>query len=282
MQPRRLHKERVDQEVVRERYKLTKDVKLPDEPEIIYLASGKVTDVDEEESTVVGVINTADIDSYDEIVLPKGGNFERYLKNPVVMWAHSYEIPPIGTNMWLKGGRKRITAKTVFDTVRDFPEEVFGLYVRSVIKGWSIGFLSIESHKPDEKELEKNDWPSTLWRVYDKWELLEYSAVPIPSNPAALSKVVEKGVSVEIEEAVSNEDWPEYFLSQFVESEGEDKVLDVEEGDKEEVKEVAKVPKRVRKILIPKTPIVRRFLGVDEAFVARAVKEELFRLRGKI
>jgi hypothetical protein len=55
-----------------------------------------------------------------------------------------------------------------------------------------VGFIPVEFEDTDQKELEKNkDLPK---RIYKKWELLEYSAVPIPSCPEALTLAIEKNM----------------------------------------------------------------------------------------
>ncbi len=37
---------------------------------------------------LTAVINTSEIDRYQTIIEPRGGDFENYRKNPVLLWAH--------------------------------------------------------------------------------------------------------------------------------------------------------------------------------------------------
>jgi hypothetical protein len=50
------------------------------------------------------------------------------------------------------------------------------------LRAWSIGFepLRVTPHRRGVR--------------YDEWNLLEYSAVPVPENPRALTVAVQKGI----------------------------------------------------------------------------------------
>jgi HK97 family phage prohead protease len=156
------------------------------------------TEVDSEERTVTAVISTSGVDRDSEVVLPKGGNFENYLKNPVVLWAHDYSDTPVGKTLWLKAVRDKITAKVQFAET-DKAEEVYQLFKGGFLNAFSISFMPAEdgSHPPTPKEIEKHpEWASAR-RIYDKWELLEYSPVPVPANPEALATAIKsKGISL--------------------------------------------------------------------------------------
>jgi hypothetical protein len=41
-------------------------------------------------------LSTFDLDRYGERIDPAGWDFSRYMDNPVVQWAHRYDIPAIG------------------------------------------------------------------------------------------------------------------------------------------------------------------------------------------
>jgi HK97 family phage prohead protease len=154
------------------------------------------TKVDDDERTVTAVISTDLVDRDNEVMLPKGGNFEQFLKNPVVPWAHSYHEPPIGKAEWLTRGRKQINAKVQFaDTA--FAEEIFQLFKGGYLNAFSIGFIPKNSHAPTPDEIKKKPEWAEARRIIDEWELLEFSAVPVPANPEALATAVKsKSVSV--------------------------------------------------------------------------------------
>jgi phage head maturation protease len=144
--------------------------------------------VDAQHYTVRAVISTSDPDRAGDVVVPTGlRNLEEYLLNPVVLWAHQRgPIPPIGMCLWLDVQPRRIVAETRFARGVPLAEDIFRLYEQGILRGWSIGFV------PREVQREVRRDGSTGLRIVS-WDLLEYSAVPIPENPAALTLALEKG-----------------------------------------------------------------------------------------
>lgn len=167
-------------------------------------------EVDDDERTVTAVISTSAVDREKEVLLPKGADFEQYEKNPVVLWAHDYREPPIGRALWIKNTRKNITAKVKFAETEK-ADEVYQLFRGKFLNAFSVGFLPAEdgSHPPTPDEVKKNpDWAEAR-RIYDKWELLEFSAVPVPANPEALATAVkskELAISKETQDELGIED----------------------------------------------------------------------------
>ncbi len=160
-----------------------------------FIAESKGTDDEERSSTEL--INTADIDRDNEILLPKGAVLDHFKKNPQVLWAHDYRQPPIGRAAWVKRdtASKGLLAKTIYATT-DFAEEIWQLVSGKFLPARSVGFIPIESHEPDEKEIARHPERAGARRVYDKWELLEYSVVPVPSNRQALQVAIGKDMKL--------------------------------------------------------------------------------------
>ena len=134
------------------------------------------------------VITTVDPDRSGDVVVPTGvKNLEEYLLNPVVLWAHDrFRVPPIGTCNWVDVQPRRIVAETRFAEGISFAEDVFKLYDRGVLRGWSIGFVPRKAYRKPHAA------GSSLY--VQEWDLLEYSAVPIPENPGAVTVALEKGL----------------------------------------------------------------------------------------
>jgi hypothetical protein len=135
--------------------------------------------------TVRSVITTGQPDRAGDVVVPTGlTNAEAYLiDNPVVLWAHNrVAVPPIGRCDWLDLQPHRVVAQTTFARGVAFAEDVFRLYELGVLRGWSIGFVPRQADRRPGGGLHVK-----------RWELLEYSAVPIPENPGALTVALEKG-----------------------------------------------------------------------------------------
>jgi hypothetical protein len=153
------------------------------------LARGTVT-IDPDALTVHAVITTAAPDRAGDVIEPAGlRNAEEFLRNPVVLWAHQRALPPVGTCARLDVGDDRIVAVTRFARGVPFAEDLFRLYEQGVLRGWSIGFV------PRRATLLPPS-PRTGRRglKVSEWDLLEYSAVPVPENPEALTLAVRKGV----------------------------------------------------------------------------------------
>lgn len=130
----------------------------------------------------IGSCEHADRDG--DVILASGWELGNYKKNPVFLWAHDYSIPPIGraTNVF------RQADKLIFDI--EFPEkgiytradEVYELYKRGFMNATSVGFIGKEGEPLP-----------TGGTKFTRQELLELSAVPIPSNPAAIQQAKSLG-----------------------------------------------------------------------------------------
>ncbi len=147
--------------------------------------------VNPDKLTVRSVITTIDPDRAGDIVVPTGlKNADEFLLNPVVLWAHQRsQFPPIGVCEWIDIQPRRIVAETRFARGVPFAEDVFRLDEQGVLRGWSIGFIPRKARRLPVVNLRT---PSGL-RV-EEWDLLEYSAVPIPENPAAVTVAINKGL----------------------------------------------------------------------------------------
>jgi len=142
-------------------------------------------------------ISTGIKDRDGEKLMPEGVLLDNYQKNPIVPFAHDYRTIPPAKNMWIKRDEKGLVAKTVF-AKNQRADEYYQAYTEDVggtgplLNAFSVGFIPLEWKDTDEKAMEKDsDLPK---RIYNKWELLEYSLVPIPSCTEALTIAIEKGL----------------------------------------------------------------------------------------
>src|SRR5262245_13993466 len=132
--------------------------------------------VDSTNLTIRAVISTSSPDRAGDVVVPAGlRNADDFLRNPVVLWAHQRNLPPIGRCLRLEMHDDRVIAETQFARGVPFAEDVFRLYEQGILRGWSIGFVPVRAT------------PSRGGVRYDEWDLIEYSAVPVPENPGALT-----------------------------------------------------------------------------------------------
>jgi HK97 family phage prohead protease len=133
-------------------------------------------------------LSTFDLDRFGERIDPEGWDFKRYMDNPVVEWAHRYDIPAIGKIGGLTvddGGLHGL----VFFNDKSFDAFGWGIGQRvkaGVIRAGSVGFRVIEIEIPDRETAK--DGTSLIFR---KQELLEFSVCNVPANPYALTKTIE-------------------------------------------------------------------------------------------
>jgi HK97 family phage prohead protease len=154
--------------------------------------------VDASSREVVAVISTDCVDRDGEVVLPRGLAKANYGGNPVVLWGHNYDLPPIGVTRWIKPEGKssdkcRLIAKYYLSDKTQLARDVFSLLQEGCLKAHSIGFQSLAASPPTKSEVKtRPDWEGCR-NVIRSWELLEFSVVSVPANPEALALAVAKG-----------------------------------------------------------------------------------------
>jgi HK97 family phage prohead protease len=137
---------------------------------------------------IAWTLSTFDLDRFGERIDPAGWDFKRYMDNPVIEWAHRYDIPAIGKADSLYADDKGLHGLIIFN---DKDYDPFGWAIgervkAGVIRAGSVGFRIIEIEIPD-KETAKDG--TTL--IFRKQELLEFSICNVPANPFALAKSIE-------------------------------------------------------------------------------------------
>jgi HK97 family phage prohead protease len=138
---------------------------------------------------VAWTFSTFDLDRFDERIDPEGWDYKRYKENPVVEWAHRYDIPAIGRADGLYADDEGLHGLVIFND-KDYDPFGWGIGERvkaGVIRAGSVGFRVIEIEIPD-KETAKDG--TTL--IFRKQELLEFSICNVPANPFALSKNIDR------------------------------------------------------------------------------------------
>jgi hypothetical protein len=114
------------------------------------------------------VISTSDEDRQGDALDQSKWKLANYEANPVVLWAHDYYNLPIGvcTSISVQDGKLVAEGKFASAELNPFADQVAKLYAAGYIKATSVGYIQHE-----DGEL----------------ELLEFSFVPVPANPYALS-----------------------------------------------------------------------------------------------
>lgn len=134
------------------------------------------------------IASTPDIDGDGDIV-EQDFLFERFLKNPVILFGHQSRALPIGQalNPRVEGGVLRMTVRFASKAANPVAERVFLLVQEKVLRAMSIGF------RPQEIRREMRDDKEVF--VLSKNNLIESSVVTIPSNENALAEMKSKALA---------------------------------------------------------------------------------------
>lgn len=135
------------------------------------------------------IITTSGLDRCNDTMSIAGAVLNNYNVNPIVCYGH---VPDwsVGTSRKLWRSENAITSHTHFHCLTDMSKEIAKLSISGVMPMVSIGFIPLQW---EDESLSKADVASgnyyPTWdnsrRTYTKWELFEYSIVPIPMNPEA-------------------------------------------------------------------------------------------------
>ncbi|MEC4083557.1 HK97 family phage prohead protease [Myroides odoratimimus] len=134
------------------------------------------------------VISTEAEDTYRTIFEIAGWNLERYNRNPVVIYVHdTMSSDPdlvIGTSEVRVEGNE-LVATVTFEDAENNPlaEKVFRKVQAGILRMASIG---ADIHEARWGDFDKGENPDVL--RFTKMDLLEWSIVPVGSNPEALKR----------------------------------------------------------------------------------------------
>lgn len=112
-----------------------------------------------------------------DTVAPDGWELSNFLANPVFLWAHRYDRPPIGKAVQITTGNSALVIDVQFDMADEFAAAMHRKYSEGYLNAVSVGFRP-KAGAP------RMDHPYGM--AFTEQELLELSAVPVPSNPQAL------------------------------------------------------------------------------------------------
>lgn len=136
------------------------------------------------------VASTEDTDRSWEIIKVAGWDWENYMKNPVIIANHDYQIENIvgkATKIWVEDGK--LVIEGVFSKSNPLGVLLADLYDEGMVKTVSVGFI------PKQRQEDNR-------RIITSAELLELSFVAVPCNPNALSldqkQLMKKGIEAGI------------------------------------------------------------------------------------
>ena len=124
----------------------------------------------------------ASVESEDragDLVIARGWELDAYMRNPVVLWAHQYMLPPIARSVSTRIEGNSLKATIEFAGT-PFAQEIKGLYLDGFMNGVSVGFRALETES-------RRAASGRRGTVFKRQELLEISAAPVPLHPLTLA-----------------------------------------------------------------------------------------------
>lgn len=116
----------------------------------------------------------------DGMVIPADAwQLENFRKNPVFLWSHSYFDPPIGTVTDIAVEDSRLMATVKFDQEDEIARKIEAKYRSGILSAVSVGWDTLSWEPPNGEH--------AVPRV-TKADLLDLSAVSVPSDPSALKE----------------------------------------------------------------------------------------------
>jgi len=150
----------------------------------------------EESRTLRFIGSTETPDRAEDIVSVAGWEVKNYLKNPIVLWAHRNDIPPIAKakSVYIDERAKALVFDIDFPKVEDisdpanpsehalFVDTIYRMCKAGLLNAVSVGFRGIEVNPREDQ----NGPMYMRGSKFKRQELLELSVVPVPANPDAL------------------------------------------------------------------------------------------------
>jgi HK97 family phage prohead protease len=139
--------------------------------------------------TVRFCFSDGSVDRMGDTIDAAGWVTHSFLKNPVALFAHDSNAPPIGRagNLMVEDTRLMGDIEFAPPEVYEFADTIYRLVVGKFLNAVSVGFLPLEYDWSDDDERE--------WGLdFKRQELLEISVVPVPANGNALADARSKGI----------------------------------------------------------------------------------------
>jgi hypothetical protein len=152
---------------------------------------GMLKATNRDERTITHVIHAKAVDRDGEVVLPAGGRFDNYRKNPVVFYNHKASELPIARNLSIeRGGDVNVATEQFAGLSQMHPqaETLYNLASEGFLNAWSHGFVPLPGGTSDPI------MPGQTGRTYTNWEELEISLVGLPSLREAVTIAGRKGL----------------------------------------------------------------------------------------
>ena len=124
---------------------------------------------------LIAIASTETKDRVGDMVKVDGWDLKNFKKNPVLLFAHKYDEPPVGYAKNIHVENNKLVFEPVFHEITQLAREIKAMFMSepAIMKAWSVGFIPLAYDESDS-------------HIIAKQELLEISAVPVPANAEAL------------------------------------------------------------------------------------------------
>ena len=149
-------------------------------------------------------ISTSSVDRDGDVISQDGWELDEYMKNPVILWAHDTSTPPVAKSSMVYVDPATSSLKSIAEfpakDLYPFGNMVGRMYLHGFLRGASVGFLPVDYELDQKRE-------GLMPTNFTRQRLLEWSAVPVPSNPEGLAQA--RGFGIDTAPMVS---WAEKIL----------------------------------------------------------------------
>jgi HK97 family phage prohead protease len=139
----------------------------------------------DDESSDATITFRASVESGDragDVIKADGWELDNYRSNPVLLWAHRHDLLPVGksVDLWIENGALMATIEFA---PTEFAQQIHRLFKEGFLRGVSIGFRALKSSPRSCR----NGSEHQRGTMFERQELLEISAAPVPMHPLALA-----------------------------------------------------------------------------------------------
>jgi len=143
---------------------------------------GSRADDDSGGTTITFRASVESEDRAGDVIKAEGWELDNYRSNPVVLWAHRHDLLPVGksVDVWIENGALMATIEFA---PTEFAQQIYRLFKEGFLRGVSVGFRALKSSPRSRR----NGSEHQRVTVFERQELLEISAAPVPMHPLALA-----------------------------------------------------------------------------------------------
>ena len=160
----------------------------------VMVPKGAVTEIKEVEGSesrvVEAIISTPAVDRDNDTIAIDGWVLDEFRSNPVVLFGHDAGEPPVAKSLsvWKEGTALKSRFQFTKEEENPFGALVFNMVKQGFLRATSVGFV------PEIFQINEERGGSAIDFLQQR--LLEFSIVPIPSNPEALISAGLKGIGL--------------------------------------------------------------------------------------